>query len=78
MTNREDVLRELQEELDAMLAAAPETVTQSTRKTIKAESMAYASRVLDSLSSAELSSQSAGQRFIITTLRDAERRVRGF
>ena len=75
---RDDVLADLEQELDYMLDAAPETVSQSTRTTTKNESLAYAKRVLGSLSSTELQSETARQRFMITTLRDAERRMRGF
>lgn len=64
---REDVLRELQEELDYLLAAAPETVTQSTRKSIKGESMVYAKRVVDSLTAAELESETARHLYIEET-----------
>jgi len=75
---RGDVLADLEQELDYMLDAAPETVSQSARIAIKSEALAYAKRVLGSLSSAELQSETARQRFIITTLRDAERRMLGF
>ena len=78
LATRDDVLAELESELDVMLADAPESVTESTRKNIKNESLAYGRRVLDSLSSAELGSEAARQRFLITTLRDAERQVRRF
>jgi predicted secreted protein len=78
MTLREDVLTDLEQELDYMLDAAPESVSQSTRTTTKNEALAYAKRVLDSLSTAELHSETARQRFVITTMRDAERRMRGF
>ena len=78
MILREDVLTDLQEQLDYMLADAPETASQSTRTTIKNEALAGARSVLDSLSTAELQSETAKQRFLFTTLRDAERRVRGF
>lgn len=74
---RDDLLADLEQELDYMLDAAPESVSQSTRNTAKTEALAYAERVLGSLSSAELQSETARQRFIITTLRDAERRLRG-
>lgn len=77
-SSRDDLLSDLEQELDYMLDAAPETVSQSTRKATKDEALAYAKRVLASLSSAELQSESARERFMITTLRDAERRMRGF
>ena len=76
--SRQEVLTDLEEQLDEMLSDAPETVSESTRKAIKDEALAYARRVLGSLSSAELRSETARQRFMITTLRDAERRMRGF
>ena len=78
MTIREEVLAEIENELDLMLADAQESVSQSTRTTTKTEALAYAKRVLDSLSSAELQSEGARQRFLLTTVRDAERRMRGF
>ena len=77
MISRDEVVAEIEQELDYMFDAAAETISQSTRRTIKIEALAYAKRVLDSLSTAELQSESARQRFMITTLRDAERRVRG-
>ena len=78
MTIREEVLAEIENELDLMLADAPESISQSTRTTTKNEALAYAKRVLNSLSTAELQSEGARQRFLLTTVRDAERRMRGF
>ena len=78
MTIREEVLAEIENELDLMLADAPESISQSTRTTTKNEALAYAKRVLNSLSTAELQSEGARQRFLQTTVRDAERRMRGF
>jgi len=75
---REAVIAELDEEMDNMLAAAPPSLLESARRSIKTEALAYAKRVLGSLSTAELRSETARQRFTITVLRDAERRVRGF
>lgn len=77
-TSRQERLTALEQELDLMLADAPETISQSSRTTTRSEALAYAKRVLDSLSSAELQSETARQRFILTTMRDAERRMRGF
>ncbi len=77
-SSRDDLLSDLEQELNYILADAPENVSQSTRKATKDEALAYAKRVLASLSSAELQSESARERFMITTLRDAERRRRGF
>jgi Mrp family chromosome partitioning ATPase len=75
MMSREDVLTDLEQELDYMLVDAPEGLPQSALRTIKSEALAYAKRVLDSLSSAELHSETARERFMITTLRDAQRRM---
>ena len=78
MISREDVLSELENELDLMLADVPESVSQGTRNAIRAEALGYARRVVNSLSNEELQSEGARQRFLLTTLRDAERRMRGF
>ena len=78
MISREDVLTDLAQELDYMLVEAPESLPQSARRTLKSEALAYTKRVLDSLSTAELQSETARQRFMFTALRDAERRMRGF
>ena len=39
--SREDVIAELEEELDDLLADAPETLSEKARKAIREESMAH-------------------------------------
>jgi len=73
--DRQEIIAAIEQELDDMLADAPDYVSESRRKDIKEEYKAYARRVLDSLSKEELASQSAFERFVQTTLADARMRM---
>jgi hypothetical protein len=74
--NRREILATIEQDLDDVLADAPEYVSESERKGIKDEYTAYAKRVVDSLSKDELASQSAFERFVQTTLAEARMQMR--
>jgi|NGEPerStandDraft_6_1074524.scaffolds.fasta_scaffold248885_3 hypothetical protein len=63
MILREDILSELEKELGDLLAAAPADLSESTLKDIKAESIGYAEHVLNALTTQELQSAGAFNRF---------------
>ena len=71
MIEREDVVAEIEKELDYMLAGAPERLSKTARKEIKDEFVGYTERILDALSTEELQSESAFERFVETTLAEA-------
>ena len=71
MISREDVLCQITEELDDMLAAAPERLPAADLLAIKEEAIGDTRRVLDALSARELQSPLALERFIETTLAQA-------
>lgn len=59
MIDRDDILAEIDYGLDDMLAGAPETMSEATRKNIKDEFSQYTQMVLDALSTEELQSGNA-------------------
>ena len=67
MRCREDILTEVEKELDDLLTAAPDNLSETDLKSIKEESIGYAQHVLNALSSRELQSPLALERFIETT-----------
>jgi len=73
---RQEIITTIEQELDLMLTDAPDSVSESRRKEIKEEYSGYARRVVDSLSKEELASQSAFERFVETTLAEAQRQMR--
>lgn len=68
MISRKELLVEIEEEVDNLLAAAPESLSATAREAIKEEAMGDSRRILDALSSKELQSPLALERFIETTL----------
>lgn len=76
MMTRQEIITTIEQELDLMLTDAPDSVSESRRKEIKEEYSGYARRVVDSLSKEELASQSAFERFVETTLAEAQRQMR--
>jgi hypothetical protein len=71
MVCREDVLAEIEKELDYLLAEAPESLPEAALREIKEESVSYTRHILDALSSKELESPLALERFIETTVAQA-------
>lgn len=69
--DRQEIIDAIEQELDDMLADAPERLSESGRTSIRGEYSAYAKRVVDSLSKDELASQNAFERFVQTTLAEA-------
>jgi hypothetical protein len=68
---RKEIVKQVEKELEEMLATAPENVSESTRKEIKEECIAYAQRVVDACSKAELASEVALDRFLQSTIAHA-------
>jgi hypothetical protein len=77
MIDRQSIMIEIEGELDQMLANAPGRKSDAFRKEVREEFVAYSQRVLDALSSEELQSTSAYERFIETTLAQARMRLHG-
>ncbi len=75
MIEREDVVAAIGKELDYMLAGAPERLSEANRKEIKDEFVGYTERILDALSTEELQSESAFERFVESTLAEARMRM---
>ena len=75
MILREDILAELEKELGDLLATAPASMSESALMTIKAESIGYAEHVLNALTTQELQSASAHNRFFENTLAQARMRM---
>ena len=63
MILREDILSELEKELGDLLATAPASMSESALMTIKAESIGHTKHVLNSLTTQELQSAGAFNRF---------------
>ena len=72
---REDILAEIGKELDDLLADAPEHLSESARKAIRQESIRHTKRVLDALTTRELQSAGAYERFVQSTLAEARMRM---
>ena len=75
MTSRDDILPELEKELDDLLADAPANLSESALKSIQAESIGYAGHVLNALTTQELQSAGAFNRFVESTLAHARMRM---
>jgi hypothetical protein len=73
--SRECLIAEIETALDGELADAAERMPASARKAIKDEIVGYTKRILDSLTSKELQSESAYQRFLQTTLAQVRMRI---
>jgi hypothetical protein len=75
MISREDILSELEKELGDLLADAPANLSESALKSIQAESIGYAEHVLNALTTQELQSAGAFNRFVESTLAHARMRM---
>ena len=75
MTSREDILSELEKELDDLMADAPNNLSESARKAIRQESIRHTKRVLDALTTRELQSAGAYNRFLTNNLAQARMRM---
>ena len=72
MICRDDIISEVEKELDDLLAAAPETLSETVLKAIKEESIGYTKHVLNSLTTKELQSAGAYNRFLENVLAQAQ------
>ena len=75
MICRDDIISEVEKELDDLLASAPETLSATALKAIKEESINYTKHVLNSLTTKELQSAGAYNRFLESTLAQARLRM---
>ena len=75
MICRDDIISEVEKELDDLLAAAPESLSETALKAIKEESINDTKRVLDALTTQELQSAGAYNRFLESTLAQARMRM---
>jgi hypothetical protein len=75
MIHRDDIVAAVEQELDDLLATAPENLSEAGLKAIREESIAHSEHVLGSLSFTELQSPLALKRFIETTVAQARMRM---
>jgi hypothetical protein len=75
MILRDDILSELEKELGDLLADAPADLPESALKSIQAESIGHAEQVLNALTTQELQSAGAFNRFVESTLAQARMRM---
>jgi hypothetical protein len=75
MIERQDIITELEKELGNLLADAPANLSESALKSIQAESIGYAEHVLNALTTQELQSAGAFNRFVESTLAHARMRM---
>ncbi|MGD0778820.1 MAG: hypothetical protein ABSC05_39085 [Candidatus Solibacter sp.] len=75
MISRADIISEVEKELDDLLASARETFSETDLKAIKVESIGYTKHVLNSLTTKELQSAGAYNRFLENTLAQARMRM---
>jgi hypothetical protein len=75
MILREDILSELEKELGALLPDAPANLSNSALKKVMAESLGYAEHVLNALTTQELQSAGAFNRFVESTLAHARMKM---
>jgi hypothetical protein len=75
MICRDDIISEVEKELDDLLAAAPETLSEVALKAIKEESIGYTKHVLNALTSQELQSAGAYNRFLENVLAQTRMRM---
>ena len=76
MIYRDDIRAQIETELDNLLAGAPESLSEDARKNIKNDLLGYTQHVLDALTTEELQSARAYERFVETTLAEARVRMR--
>ena len=75
MIDRQDIISEVEKELDDLLADAPNYLSAKALKAIKEESINDTKRVLDALTTQELQSAGAYNRFLESTLAQARMRM---
>jgi hypothetical protein len=75
MICRDDIISEVEKELDDLLASARESLSETALKAIKEESIGYAEHVLNALTTQELQSAGAHNRFLENTLAQARMRM---
>ena len=75
MICRDDIISEVEKELDDLLAEASEHLSETALKAIKEESISYTKHVLDALTTQELQSAGAFNRFLESTLAEARMRM---
>ena len=75
MISRDDIISEVEKEFDDLLTEAPKTLSEEALKAIKEESINDTKRVLDALTTQELQSASAYNRFLENTLAQARMRM---
>ena len=76
MISRDDIISEVEKELDDLLATAPDNLSAEVLKAIKEESINDTKRVLEALTTQELQSAGAYNRFLESTLAQARMRSR--
>ena len=64
MTQRNDIVGEIEKELDDLLAEAPEHLSESTLKSLRDEFVAFIYHVLNALTTQKLQSAGAYNRFL--------------
>jgi hypothetical protein len=75
MICREDILAEVEKELDDLLTTAPENLSETTLKAIKDESIGDAKHILNALTTQELQSAGAYNRFVENMLAQVRMRM---
>ena len=75
MICRDEIISEVEKELDDLLAAARETLSETALRAIKVESIGYTKHVLNSLTTKELQSAGAYNRFLENVLAQARMRM---
>ena len=75
MIERQYILSEIEKELGDLLADAPANLSESALKSIQAESIGYAEHALNALTTQELQSAGAFNRFVESTLAQARMRM---
>jgi hypothetical protein len=75
MIERQDIITEIEKELGDLLADAPANLSESALKSIQAESIGHAEHVLNALTTQELQSAGAFNRFVESTLAQARMRM---
>jgi hypothetical protein len=75
MTTRDEIQRQVENQLDDILAEPPEHLSEAVLKTIKEDFVGYTKHVLNSVTSQELQSPFAYDRFVESTLAHARMRL---
>lgn len=75
MIARDDILSEIEKELDDLFAEAPRTLSEEALKMIREESIGSVKQVLAALTTREMQSAGAYNRFLENTLAQARMRM---